>query len=220
MKRISSLIAVLFVFLFPGLSKAQLSVLRDNGTGNPIMTSPYREVKGSQYIEDFKEGIIYLPNGQKVEGLRIALNGYEHTLEYKLEGNLYAYPADKLAGFSYLSESGETLEFTSEFEIPTLSEKRFLRVLEKGKYTLLLHQYKIMTDDVMATYGAQAAKVFQDQEEFFIVKDGEVSLLKNKSKDLQQIFGEDFDKVNSIIKEQRLNLKSQADIQKLIKQLN
>jgi hypothetical protein len=194
--------------------------LRDNGTGNPIMTNPYREVKGSPYLDDFKPGILYLPNGQKVEGLQIALNGYEHTLEYKLEGNLYAYTADNLPGFSFVTDSGESMEFTSEYVVPTLGKKRFLQKLESGKYSLFLHQYKIMTDDVGATYGAQAAKIFQNQEDFFIVKEGEIYLFKTKSKDLQQIFGEDLEKVNTLIKEQKLNLKDQADLQALIRQLN
>jgi hypothetical protein len=220
MKRISLLIAISFLMFLPGFSQAQLAVLRDNGTGNPILTNAYREVKGSPYFEEFKMGTILLPNGQTVEGLQIALNAFENTMEYKLEGTLFSYAPEKIAGFKYDSESGEKVEFTSEFTIPTLGKKRFMRVLEKGKYTLLHHQYKLMMDDVSATYGAQAAKAFQNQEEFFIVKDGSVYLFKNKSKDLQQIFGEDAARANSIIKEQKLNLKSQADISRLIRQLN
>lgn len=220
MRKFSFIITITFLLFLPVLSNAQLAVLRDNGTGNPILTNAYREVKGSQYFEEFRMGTLVLPNGQTVDGLQIALNGYENTLEYKFEGSLFSYSPEKLAGFFYSTESGEKIEFTSEFTIPTLSKKRFLRVLEKGKYTLLLHQYKLMLDDVSATYGAQGAKVFQNQEEFFIEKDGEIFLLKNKGKDLQKIFGNDVDKVNTIIKSQKLNLKNQSDVVALIRQLN
>jgi hypothetical protein len=199
---------------------AQLSILRDNGTGNPILTSPYREVKGTQYIEDFKLGSIFLPNGQHVEGLQLALNGYENTLEYKLDGSLFAYPADKLAGFSILEPNGGFIEYTTQYTIPTLGKKRFLKILEKGKYTLLHHQYKIMADDVTATYGSQAAKVFQNQEEFFLVKGDKVYLLKNKSKDLQEIFGDDVGRVTSLIKTLKTNFKNPEDLRQLISQLN
>lgn len=184
------------------------------------MTSPYREVKGTHYIEDFRVGTIYLPNGQKVEGLQLALNGYENTLEYKLDGSLFAYAADKLAGFGYTTESGELIEYTTEFAIPTLSKRRYLKILEKGRYTLLHHQYIIMTDDVTATYGAQAAKVFQRQEEFFIVKDGKISLLKNKPKDLEAIFSGDSEKVSGLIKNQKTNFKNAESLKSLIRQLN
>lgn len=199
---------------------AQLAILRDNGTGNPILTSPYREVKGTHYIDDFKIGTMYLPNGQKVDGLQLALNGYENTLEYKLDGSLFAYTADKLAGFAFTSPSGELIEYTTEYEIPTLSKRRYLKIVEKGKYTLLHHQYKIMTDDVTATYGAQAAKVFQNQEEFFVARDGEVFLLKNKPKDLEQIFRDDSGKVSTLIKSQKTNFKNPEDLKSLIRQLN
>jgi hypothetical protein len=220
MIKFSLIIAVSFVLFYPFYSQAQLAVLRDNGTGNPIITNPYKEVKGSAYVEEFKIGTLLLSNGQKVEELMIALNGYDNTLEYKLSGDLFAYSPEKLAGFTFTSESGELVEYTSDYVIPTLSKRRFLKVLEKGKYTLLQHQYKIMVDDVSATYGAQGAKVFQAQEDFFIVKDDKVFLFKNKSKDMQQIFGEDFGKVNSIVKEQKLNLKDLSDLQELIRQLN
>jgi hypothetical protein len=199
---------------------AQLAILRDNGTGNPITANPYREVKGTQYLDDFRPGIIYLPDGQTVEGLPIALNGYENALEYKIEDRLYSYAPEKLKGFLYVNGSGEKMVFTSEFTIPTLSKKRFLQVLERGRYQLLLHSYKIMTDDVTATYGAQAAKVFQNQEEFFIVRDNQVALLKNKQKDLQAAFGEDFVKVSTLIKEQKINFKNKEDVKSLIRQLN
>jgi hypothetical protein len=201
-------------------SFAQLSVLRDTGTGIPITANPYQSVKGSQYYNDFRPGIIYLPDGQTVEGLQVALNGYENTMEYKMEGKLFAYSPEKLKGFLFLTESGEKVVFTSEFTIPTLSKRRFLQVLERGKYQLLHHSYKIMTDDVTATYGAQAAKVFQNQEEFFVVKDTKVFLLKNKQKDLQAIFGEDFERVNTLIKQQKINFKNKEDVQGLIRQLN
>jgi hypothetical protein len=220
MRNISYVIALLFGVFVSESSFAQLSLLRDNGTGNPIMTNPYTEVKGSQYINEFRQGILYLANGQKVEGLQIALNGYENTLEYKLEGNLYSYSPENLPGFSIVSESGELEEFTSEYVIPTLSKKRFLKKLEAGKYGLYLYPFKIMTDDVGSTYGAQASKVFQNQENLFIVKDGKIVLFKTKTKDMQVIFGDDFEKANAIIKDQKLNLKNPEDVRVLIRQLN
>lgn len=184
------------------------------------MNNPYREVKGSPYVADFKEGKIYLPTGQTVEGLQIAINGYENTLEYKLEGNLYSYVPEKLSGFSWIGDSGESVEFTSRYTLPTLGKKVFLQVLETGKYSLLLYQYKIMTDDVAATYGAQAAKVFQDQEDLFIVKDDQVFLFKNKTKEMESIFGDEMSKVNSLQKSQKLNLKNTEDVRVLVRALN
>jgi DNA helicase HerA-like ATPase len=210
---------LLLVGLLPLQSLAQLALLRDNGTGLPITANPYGGVKGSAYLEDFKKGILYLKTGQKVEGLYVALNSYNSTLEYKLEGGLFAYTPDKLVGFSIPIDGGSK-EFTSEYVLPTLKVQRFVQVLEKGKYTLLFHPYKIMTDDPSATYGAQASKVFQDYEEFFVAVNGKVFLLKNKEKDLKEAFGSDFEKVQTIIKSQKVNFKVAEELKNLIRQLN
>lgn len=212
-------IALLLTAVVHFKSFAQLTLLRDNGTGLPITSNPYGGVKGSAYLEDFKKGVLYLKTGQKVEGLYIALNTYSNSLEYKLEGGLFAYTPDKLVGFSFPIGEG-SVDFTSEYVLPTLKKQRFVQVLEKGKYTLLFHPYKIMTDDPSATYGAQASKVFQDYQEFFVVVDGRVVLLRNKEKDLKEAFGEDFEKAQTLIKSLKINFKDSEELKNLIRQMN
>ena len=210
---------LLLVGLLPMSSFAQMTLLRDNGTGMPITADPFLGVKGSPYFDEFKKGIIYLATGQKVEGLSIALNAYSNTLEYKLEGGLFAYTPEKVTGFSYPPEAGGS-EYTSAYVVPTLKSRRFLKIVEKGAYTLLYHAYKTMTDDPSATYGAQASKVFQDQEEFFVVVNEKVMLMKNKEKDLQQIFGADLAKATAFIKSERIDFKKSGDLQSLIRHMN
>ena len=205
--------------LLPVSSFAQMTLLRDNGTGIPITADPFLGVKGSPYFDEFNKGTIYLATGQKVEGLSIALNAYSNTLEYKLEGKLFAYTPEKVTGFSYPSEAGGS-EYTSSYVVPTLKTRRFLKILEKGTYTLLFHGYKTMTDDPSATYGAQAAKVFQDQQEFFVVVNEKVMLLKNREKDLQQIFGTELAKATTFIKSERIDFKKSEDLKTLIRHMN
>ena len=207
-------------FLFPIVTFAQLSVLRDSGTGQPIITNPYKEVKGTPYISEFNEGTIVLLGGQLVEGLQIALNGYEQTLEYKLDGNLFGYSPENLKGFFYRDKAGNLVQFTSDFEIPSISKQRFLQELETGKYHLLKYPYKIMADDVTAAYGSQSLKVFQMEEEFLIGIDGKAFILKKNTKNFQEIFGEEEAKALRIIKENKLSLKSEADIRKLVQLMN
>lgn len=218
MKKILVLSLVLG-FLLPMSLVAQMALLRDNGTGIPITANPYLGVKGSAYFDEFNKGIIYLATGQKVEGLPIALNAYNNTLEYKLEGKLFAYTPDKVTGFSYAPEAGGG-EYTSAYMVPTLKTRRYLKILEKGTYTLLYHGYKTMTDDPSATYGAQASKVFQDQEEFFVVVDEKVMLIRNKEKELLQIFGEETSKARAFIKSERIDFKKSGDLQTLIRYMN
>jgi hypothetical protein len=214
------IIFLILLGLSPLLSSGQLAVLRDNGTGIPITANEYIGVKGSPYLEEFHKGTMYLKTGLKVDGLFIALNSYQNKLEYKLDGALYSYGIDKLTGFSYPSTSGEVIEFSSDYEIPTLKKKRFLQVLEKGKYTLLFHPYKILTDDPSATYGAQAAKVFQDEQDLFVAIDGKVFLLKNKEKILKEAFGAETEKVMALIKSLKVNFNKIETVRVLIQELN
>jgi hypothetical protein len=136
-----------------------------------------------------------------------------------LEGKLFAYTPEKVTGFSYPAEAGGS-EYTSAYVVPTLKTKRFLKILEKGTYTLLYHGYKTMTDDPSATYGAQASKVFQDQEEFFVVVNEKVLLMKNKEKDVQQIFGTELAKATSFIKSERIDFKKSEELKTLIRHMN
>ncbi|MHA8073775.1 hypothetical protein ACRZ9O_04510 [Aquirufa sp. HETE-40SA] len=214
---------ILFILLgvSPIVSYGQMAILRDNGTGMPITANPYIGVKGSAYLEDFKKGVLYLNNGLKVEGLQIALNAYSNNLEYKIDGGQFSYGPDKLSKFTYSSSSsGELIEFTSEYEVPTIKKKRFVQVIEKGKYSLLFHPYKVMTDDPSATYGAQAAKVFQDEQDVFVAIDGKVYLLKNKEKILKEVFGTDAEKAIAFIKTQKVNFKEMNELKALIQELN
>ena len=77
-----------------------------------------------------------------------------------------------------------------------------------------------MTDDPSATYGTQASKVFQNQNEFFVAVEGKVVLLRNKEKDLKEAFGEDSSKAISIIKSQKINFKEVEDLKRLIQYMN
>ena len=222
---LKQLMKKIIVFILLGVSPfvtsyGQMAILRDNGTGMPITANPYIGVKGSAYLEDFKKGVLYLNNGLKVEGLQIALNAYSNNLEYKIDGGQFSYGPDKLTKFTYSSSSGELIEFTSEYEVPTIKKKRFVQIVEKGKYSLLYHPYKVMTDDPSATYGAQAAKVFQDEQDIFVAVDEKVYLLKNKEKVLKEVFGSDAEKAIAFIKSQKVNFKEMNELKALIQELN
>jgi hypothetical protein len=222
---LQQLMKKIIVFILLGVSPfvtsyGQMAILRDNGTGIPITANPYIGVKGSAYLEDFKKGVLYLNNGLKVEGLQIALNAYSNNLEYKIDGGQFSYGPDKLTKFTYSSSSGELIEFTSEYEVPTIKKKRFVQIVEKGKYSLLYHPYKVMTDDPSATYGAQAAKVFQDEQDIFVAVDEKVYLLKNKEKVLKEVFGSDAEKAIAFIKSQKVNFKEMNELKALIQELN
>lgn len=206
--------------LVSNTSFAQLALMRDTGTGNPIVANPYMEVKGTPYLSDFVAGVLILPDSQRVDNIMISVNGYDNTLEYKLNGMLFAYNPNKLKGFILPGATGQAEEFTSQYLLPNFGEKRFVQVLEEGRYTLVNYRYKVMVDDVSAGYGAQSSKVFQDESMYYIARDGKTFLVKNKSKSLQEIFGDDYAKAENIIKQQKLDIKEGVDLVRLVQSLN
>jgi hypothetical protein len=64
MRKFSFGLLVILMFLgLTNISFCQLQVLRDQGTGNPVMANPYPEVKGSPYWSEFEIGkIIFSEN--------------------------------------------------------------------------------------------------------------------------------------------------------------
>lgn len=206
--------------LVSNTSFAQLALMRDTGTGNPIVANPYIEVKGTPYLSDFVAGVLILPDSQRVDNIMISVNGYDNTLEYKLNGMLFAYNPNKLKGFILPGATGQAEAFTSQYLLPNFGEKRFVQVLEEGRYTLVNYRYKVMVDDVSAGYGAQSSKVFQDESMYYIARDGKTFVVKNKSKSLQEIFGDDYGKAEGIINLHDLDIKNDVDLLFLLKTLN
>jgi hypothetical protein len=220
MKTTNLIILFCICGLVSNTSFAQLALMRDTGTGNPIVANPYMEVKGTPYLSDFVAGVLILPDSQRVDNIMISVNGYDNTLEYKLNGMLFAYNPEKLKGFILPGATGQAEAFTSQYLLPNFGEKRFVQVLEEGRYTLVNYRYKVMVDDVSAGYGAQSSKVFQDESMYYIARDGNTLLVKNKSKSLQEIFGDDYGKAGGIINLHDLDIKKGVDLLFLLKTLN
>jgi hypothetical protein len=81
-------INLLVNLMFLGLiiiSLSQLQVLRDQGTGNPVMANPYPEMKGSPYWSEFEIGKIIYSEKDTVSNLVIAFNAFNHTLVYSVD---------------------------------------------------------------------------------------------------------------------------------------
>lgn len=219
MSRISYLIVLIVLTVGIHDGYAQLQVLRDQGTGAPITANPYAGVKGTPYIGEFALGTIIFNEKDTANNLQIAFNGYANSLEVKVDGQLFAYTPQKILGF-IISPEGRPELYRSGFVLPGVGENRFVQILEDGKYTLVKHKYKNMADDLSATYGSQNAKAFTAGEALFVAKDGVVKTWRTKNKNLEDIFGADYPKVSTMIKQNGLNIRDESDVIILIKLLN
>ncbi|WP_246611576.1 hypothetical protein [Arthrospiribacter ruber] len=199
---------------------AQLQMLRDQATGNPVMANPYPEVKGSQYWTEFDSGTIIFSDKDTLSDVVIAFNAFNHTLEYRQGRELMAYSPGKINGF-ILNPSSNPQLYRSGYDIPGTGKNRFVEVLVDGDYTLVNHKYKKMIDDPGATYGSQRAKAFSNAEDLYVFKDGEAFLWKTRKKIMVEYFGDEVYKtINELSNKYNLDLKEKADIRRLIMLLN
>jgi hypothetical protein len=221
MKKVSLSLLVMMVFLgFKNTSSAQLQVLRDQGTGNPVMADPYPEVKGTPYWNEFDIGKIIFSEKDTLGDMVIAFNAFNHTLVYNMERELMAYSPGKISGFILSPDSNPQI-FRSGYMIPNVGKNRFVEILVDGEYTLVNHKYKKMIDDPGATYGSQRSKTFASQEDLYLYKNGETFLWKSKKKNLIEIFGEEgYKKVNELANSYNLDLTEKNDIRRLVYFLN
>ena len=219
MNKISYLIVLIVLSVGIHNGHAQLQMLRDQGTGAPITANPYAGVNGTPYIGEFGLGSIIFNEKDTANNIQIAFNGYANSLEVKVDGKLFAYTPQKILGF-IISPDGRPELYRSGFVLPGLGENRFVQVLEDGNYTLLKHKYKILGSDPSATYGTQSAKSFNSVEDIIVAKDGIVKTWKTKSKNLEDIFGTDYPKVSTMIKQNGLNIRDERDVIILFRLLN
>lgn len=216
-------LSLLVVLLFSGLlneSIAQLQLLRDQVSGNPVMANPNPDVNGTPYWSEFESGKIIFSEKDTVDNLMIAFNAFNHTLVYQLERELLSYTPGKISGFILQSKSNPQL-FRSGYLIPNIGTNRFVEILVDGKYTLVGHKYKKISDDPGAAYGSQRAKSFASVEDLYVYKDGQPFLWRARKKNLVEFFGEeDYQKINKFSSAYNLDLKAKNDIRRLINFLN
>ncbi|UJP65204.1 hypothetical protein [Mongoliitalea daihaiensis] len=214
-----SLLVVLAIALFSEKSYGQLSLLRDAGTGMPVMANPFPDVKGTPYWGDFAMGKVIFTEKDTVKNLVVAFNAYNHMLEYRLEGNQLAYSPKMIQGF-VLESQGQASVFRSGYDIPKVGANRFVEVLVDGNYSLIDHKYKIMGDDPNAAYGSQRSRMFLNREELYVVKDGVVYPWKTKKKDLMVIFGDDYASFSKFENQYGFDLKDRSAVRRLITMMN
>lgn len=215
-----SLLFTIITLVCCGGATAQLQMMRDQATGNPVMANPYPEVKGSQYWTEFDMGTIIFTEKDTANDVIIAFNAFNHTLEFRDGRELMSYAPGRINGFILNPNSAPQL-YRSGYNLPGVGANRFVEILVDGELTLVNHKYKKMVDDPGATYGSQRAKAFANTEDLYVFKEGEAFLWKPRKKALVAFFGDDgYSLISDLTNQYGLNLKEKSDIRRLIMLMN
>jgi hypothetical protein len=123
----------------------------------------------------------------------------------------------------YSSGSGSReVHFRSGYPVNgRLLKETFYEVLEDGaKFHFVAYRFTYLADSYR--YGGQSKKVFTENEELYIydVAFGKMLKIKRSESSLVEVLPDYKDKITSVISYNKLKLKSNDDVKKIIAELN
>jgi hypothetical protein len=184
-------------------------------------TESFANVKGTPLLfEDFHTGILYYNNKTYLENINLNYNCFTDELLFFNENQTYIADTRDIDYFAIEGdEENQVLLFKQVF---LLSEKGriFIQVLYQGKSTLFKRYRKqYLEADFYKPYGqGRQVDEYNDFSEYYITLDGnQISLLKPKKSSVLEIFSDKSDQMGSFIKKEKIDLKDEADLTRLVK---
>ncbi|WP_347157208.1 hypothetical protein [Pontibacter chitinilyticus] len=207
-----------FVVLNVQISWAQ-TYLEEVG-GRPIRIGQYVDVHGSPYLQDdWAKGTVQFANGKAYDGL---------DLKYDMVADMLLFKDDK----------GQTLEFVqpvAKFTVETAdgvktfqngfpgegtaTDKSYYQVLANGKATLLKRGAKVVREAKQYN-SATIEKNIMDIGAYYINKDVALHKIKNNEKAVLAELSDQAPALKEFIKANKLNLKEEEDLVKLVNYYN
>jgi hypothetical protein len=212
---------LLIVFgLILGISvKAQF--LTAAGAGNNVLReTQYVGVDGSPYLfNEWKNGAILERTGQLSENMMIRYDSYRDEVQFLKDGRTLVVEPAIASGFSFLILNEETkrienILFRNGFTVDGYTKLNYFRVVYDGKVKFLKKIKTGYIDETVNNFGTneQVKKFVTTEEEFLLKADGSAVKIGKGRKDLLTHFGDSSGQMKTFIKENKLNLKSESDL--------
>ncbi|MFO7671080.1 MAG: hypothetical protein R6W31_15590 [Bacteroidales bacterium] len=193
-----------------------------DGTGNVrTFDNRYEGVKGSPYVfETWYPGEVFLNSKKKVAISQMNYNCFENEIAYKEPASevirlLNRYTVD----FFQINVSGESLTFVP-VKLGEDAEPVFVRILyDAASKVYKVHQKEFLKANYEGGYSADRKyDEFVDKYDILFMKQGENTLYKakNSKKYMISLFPEKENEISSFIKEEKLDLKQDESIVKLM----
>jgi len=180
----------------------------------------YNKIAGSPYIyEDFKKGNVFFKNGESFLNCMINYNAYDNEMEFKIKSELYTVknPEDILR-----VEVNDDVFLYKCFTYNKQVEKGLLMQIVNDKISLFKKESIefIAAKDAINTYEDKKPAQFKKrQSQYYIgLSDGSIFLINNKRELLKKMTV--YSDLKLFMKKEKINLKSEEDIIRLIKYLN
>ncbi len=196
-----------------------------NIRGRPFTNADASNIEGSPLLnQDWGKGTVYFMDGSVAQNIDLKFNLEKNELYFNREGEMFLFN-DPIMSFrmSYSSGSGKKeVHFRSGYPVNgRLLKETFYEVLEDGaKFHFVSYRFTYLADSYR--YGGQSKKAFTENEELYVydVAFGKMIKIKRSESSLVEALSDYKDKITSVIRDNKLKLKTNEDVKKIIAELN
>ena len=196
-----------------------------NIRGRPFTNADASNIEGSPLLnQDWGKGTVYFKDGSVAQNIDLKFNLEKNELYFNREGEMFLFN-DPIMSFrmSYSSGSGKKeVHFRSGYPVNgRLLKETFYEVLEDGaKFHFVSYRFTYLADSYR--YGGQSKKAFTENEELYVydVAFGKMIKIKRSESSLVEALSDYKDKITSVIRDNKLKLKTNEDVKKIIAELN
>lgn len=196
-----------------------------NIRGRPFTNPDASNIEGSPLLnQDWGKGTVYFKDGAVAQNIDLKFNLEKNEIYFNRNGEMFLFN-DPIMSFrmSYSSSNGvKVVHFRSGYPINgRLLKETFYEVIEDGaKFQFVAYRFSYLADSYR--YGGQSKKVFTENEELYIydVAFGKMIKVKKGASSVTDALPDFKDKISSIIQQNKLKMKSNTDIAKIIHELN
>ncbi|MBN1387077.1 MAG: hypothetical protein JW965_01435 [Bacteroidales bacterium] len=205
--------------LYWGNIDEHMAYLRRERLVSDFNPKAYENIGGTPYlVKEYEEGKVYLMTGEVLNG-EFRFDLYADAIQFINEGNRYvlAYPQR----ITKIELNGNVLKYI-DYKIDAGIDYGYFIELVEGYSSLYLRKSKTLTDPVSTRPYQQARPArFIDHKDYYYIKIGEnpAQRVRNK-KELIKLFGDEATKAETYIKNERINVKNEYDLVKLVTQMN
>ncbi|MBO9732777.1 MAG: hypothetical protein J7623_29310 [Chitinophaga sp.] len=216
---IACLLTVTFTHVYAQNGAALLS---KGGDGHPVFEKSYIDVQGSPYLQDdWAIGNVDLVNGKAYKGVALKYDQVKDQVLFKNdkdEMNVFTQPVKSFTINNRKDNS--TLLYRNGFTpLKNATEASYYQVLADGQTQLLTRIVKKIRDD-KAYNSATTVRTIDSYQCYFIAKGNTPVLIKKSDSAVLEALGSNIPALKEYIRKERLNVKNDADLAKLIAYYN
>lgn len=199
---------------------AQDNILRDPVTNRVFNPVKYSEINGSPFLFDkWIHGSATISKGY-YDNLELKLDSYTSTLLFKKEEETYEFQ-DNILSFVLKpipTDSTSYLYFKKGVSGQNLTSNQYVQVLVDGKVSLYKSQAKSMAEVSQINKGI--VQSFTKTDRYYIFKNNTSYMVRLNKSEVLPLLIEKQEQIGAFIDKEKLSLKKEADLVKLIQYYN